>query len=73
MIRGLTMPGILCLLLVGCAGIQAVEPQQKGLLAKPEMSFEGERNSGRYDEHIYASREATSVGTSVGGGGCGCN
>jgi hypothetical protein len=57
-------------LLTGCASVQ---PWEKGNLAKPEMSLGKDQLEARYADHIYTSREAASGGTSVGGGGCGCN
>ncbi|WP_230412174.1 DUF4266 domain-containing protein [Undibacterium hunanense] len=57
----------------GCSLIKVVQPWEKGTLAKPEMTFEGDRLESRYSEHIYTSREAASGGAGVGGGGCGCN
>lgn len=48
-------------------------PWQKGYLAKPEMTFEGDRLDIQFTEHIYFSKEAASGGNGVGGGGCGCN
>ena len=54
----------------GCA---TVKPWQREALADPIMQ------PGRYPmaaaqlDHVYFSREAASGGTSVGGGGCGCN
>lgn len=57
----------------GCTAIQPVAPWQKGVLAKPEMSFDGDRLDAAFNEHIYSSKEAASGGTGVGGGGCGCN
>ncbi|MFZ6769473.1 DUF4266 domain-containing protein [Undibacterium sp. Di26W] len=70
-----------CLLLVGgsvlatsgCSLIMVVQPWEKGNLAKPAMTFEGDKLESRYSEHIYTSREAASGGAGVGGGGCGCN
>jgi hypothetical protein len=64
-------------LLAGLSGCAAVQPWEKGRLAKPEMGFgpsplEPGLES-RYAEHIYTSREAASGGSGVGGGGCGCN
>jgi hypothetical protein len=61
------------LLLSGCAGIGDVKPWEKGLLAKPEMSFDSDRLETLLSEHTYASKEAASGGNGVGGGGCGCN
>ncbi|CAN5201267.1 hypothetical protein BH11PSE11_BH11PSE11_38990 [soil metagenome] len=57
----------------GCALISPVQPWEKGTLARPEMSFEGDTLEGKFSEHIYTSREGASGGTGVGGGGCGCN
>lgn len=62
-----------CLWLTGCSFSVAVAPWQKGLLAKPEMGFEGEPLERAFQEHIYTSRESAVGGSSVGGGGCGCN
>lgn len=58
----------------GCSLIQPVQPWQKGTLAKPEMTIEGNDILGaKFSDHIYVSREAASGGSGVGGGGCGCN
>lgn len=60
-------------LLSACASLKAVQPWEKGNLAKQEMTFEDNKLESRYSEHIYTSREAASGGAGVGGGGCGCN
>jgi len=60
------------LLLNACASITPVQPWQKGLLAKPEMSFAGDAIGSGFNEHIYSSREAASGGSGANGGGCGC-
>lgn len=57
----------------GCALVQPVQPWEKGVLAKPEMTFEGDRLDSNFVEHTYSSKEAASGGSGVGGGGCGCN
>ena len=59
--------------LTGCGAIKPVQPWEKGLLAKPAMSFEGDRLESRYAEHTYSSKEGATGGGGVGGGGCGCN
>ena len=59
--------------LLALAGCATVQPWEKGKLAKPEMTFGGDRLEARYADHIYTSREAASGGAGVGGGGCGCN
>lgn len=59
--------------LQGCLHIQTVEPWQKGHLAKPEMTFDADPLELGFKEHIYSSKEGSSGGSGVGGGGCGCN
>lgn len=59
--------------LAGCAVIQPVQPWEKGVLARSEMTMQGDALESKFAEHIYASREAASGGNGVGGGGCGCN
>ena len=59
--------------LAGCNTVTPVQPWQKGVLSKPEMTFEGDRLESGFAEHIYTSKEASSGGSGVGGGGCGCN
>ncbi|NBT92493.1 MAG: DUF4266 domain-containing protein [Betaproteobacteria bacterium] len=56
----------------GCASITPVRPWEKGILAKPEMTFEGDTLDLMFTEHILASREGAAGGTGAGGGGCGC-
>lgn len=58
--------------LAGCS-LQPVQPWEKGLLAQPAMTFEGDALDQRFVQHIYFSKEAASGGAGVGGGGCGCN
>jgi hypothetical protein len=60
-------------LMGGCALVQPVQPWEKGVLAKPEMTFEGDRLDTAFMEHTYSSKEAAAGGAGVGGGGCGCN
>jgi len=50
-----------------------VEPWQRDLLAKKSMQPVPNYFENFYDEHIYFSKEASSGGQGVGGGGCGCN
>jgi hypothetical protein len=57
----------------GCALVQPVQAWEKGVLAKPEMSFEGDRLDTAFMEHTYSSKEGAAGGAGVGGGGCGCN
>lgn len=52
---------------------EEVSPWQKGVLAEPAMQFPQDAMHSYIDEHIYFSKEASSGGRGVGGGGCGCN
>nr|WP_310736551.1 DUF4266 domain-containing protein [Pseudoalteromonas sp. SG41-1] len=62
---------MLILSATGCVSI-GVEPWQRDLLAKDEMSLSGGLDAA-VDDHVYFSKEASSGGRSFGGGGCGCN
>lgn len=64
---------ICCLVLSACGVIQHVEPWEKGILARPEMTFDGDKLDSAFTEHTYFSKEGSSGGAGVGGGGCGCN
>lgn len=63
---------ILIMLLAGCSTM-GVEPWERDLLAKDSMQLVPDYFDNYYDEHIYFSKEASSGGQGVGGGGCGCN
>ena len=55
---------------VGCA---TVEPYQKGNLSDYTMRSDRDELSSVMNSHIQFSREASTGGEGVGGGGCGCN
>lgn len=61
---------LILLALAGCAG---VEPWERDVLARPEMSLDAAPLDAAIDDHIYFSKEASSGGRGFGGGGCGCN
>lgn len=63
---------LLTLLLAGCSSM-GVESWERDLLAKDSMQLVPDYFDNYYDEHIYFSKEASSGGQGVGGGGCGCN
>lgn len=50
-----------------------VKPWQKKILSEQSMKFPQDDMHAFVDEHIYFSKEASSGGSGVGGGGCGCN
>lgn len=56
----------------GCDAM-TVHPWDRDLLAKPEMQFIPRPMIHAIDEHIYFSKEGSTGGADVGGGGCGCN
>lgn len=64
---------LVLLSLGACALPNRVQPWEKGVLAKPEMTFELDPLDRAFVEHTYFSKEASSGGATVGGGGCGCN
>ena len=68
---GLLMASAL-LLMSGCANL-GVQPWERDVLAKPEMSLDADPLDAAIDDHIYFSKEASSGGRGFGGGGCGCN
>lgn len=55
----------------GCGALP--QPWEKGILARPAMSFEVDGLEARFTDHVYASKEAASGGGAAGGAGCGCN
>ena len=68
---GLLMASAL-LLMSGCASV-GVQPWERDVLARPEMSLDADPLDAAIDDHIYFSKEASSGGRGFGGGGCGCN
>jgi hypothetical protein len=68
------MASLLVATLAGCSTMPPpVQPWQKGVLARPEMTFDNDHLEARYIEHTYFSKEDAAGGAGVGGGGCGCN
>ena len=63
---------IATILTSGCSSL-GVEPWERDLLAKDEMSLTSSPVDNALDDHIYFSKEASSGGKGFGGGGCGCN
>lgn len=81
------MKFIRCLVLGGLALISGCEslhksapwlynppqPWERDRLAEEKMLIGGNASEAATDDHIYFSKEAASIGRSIGGGGCGCN
>lgn len=53
--------------------VSEVKPWQRGVLARDDMQLVNDPLEQSVDEHIYFSKEASTGGSSVQGGGCGCN
>ena len=60
------------LVISGCSSL-GVQPWERDVLARPEMSLDANALDAAIDDHIYFSKEASSGGRGFGGGGCGCN
>ncbi len=58
---------------LGACSLQPPKPWQKGILAKPQMTMESDALDNKFSQHTYGSKEGSSGGYGVGGGGCGCN
>jgi hypothetical protein len=71
-LRRMLLPAVAILLLL-LGGCTIVEPWQRDVLARPEMSLDADPLDAGIDDHIYFSKEASSGGRGFGGGGCGCN
>jgi len=63
---------LLSMLAAGCSSM-GVQPWERDLLAQDSMQLVPDYMDNFYDEHIYFSKEASTGGQAVGGGGCGCN
>jgi len=61
---------LICTLSSGCVQVKAWE---KGTLAKSEMAWDPDPLAKQLNDHIHFSKEGSSGGVSLGGGGCGCN
>ncbi len=56
----------------GCAAM-SVRPWDRDLLAQKKMRLNPSPMVRSVDDHVYFSKEGSTGGQSVGGGGCGCN
>lgn len=61
---------LICTLFSGCVQVNAWE---KGALAKGEMAWDPDPLAKQLKDHVSFSKEGSSGGVSLGGGGCGCN
>ena len=54
-------------------GCVTVRPEQRAILADPIMQFQGDPREAAHRQHVLENREGSFGGSSVQGGGCGCN
>jgi len=59
--------------LVGGCSAMHVQPWDRDLLARDAMKINPSLIESGADDHIYFSKEGSTGGHGVGGGGCGCN
>jgi len=71
MIRSIVAILLLAALAGGCAA--TVKPWDRDLLAQKKMKLVPSDRQAAVDEHVYFSKEGSTGGQGVGGGGCGCN
>ncbi len=60
-------------ILSACSSLDTVKPWDKDMLAKSEMSLTDSLTGDALDAHIFFSKEGSTGGEGMGGGGCGCN
>ena len=53
--------------------VSEVKPWQRGALARDDMQVINDAMEQAIDDHVYFSREGSTGGVVVQGGGCGCN
>lgn len=70
--RSFFLATVAALLAGGCA-VEPPRAWERDLLARPAMAMDADPLERRLLSHIYTSRENSSGGDEVGGGGCGCN
>ncbi|MBA3581384.1 MAG: DUF4266 domain-containing protein [Gammaproteobacteria bacterium] len=63
---------LLGLLFTLCA-CAPIKPWERGILAQPTMQLVPDKMVSYGNDHIYFSKEGSTGGKGVGGGGCGCN
>ena len=71
-ILNLIVLGLIGFAITSCS-TAGVKPWEKDLLAQKKMQLITHPLDTYLDDHIYYSKENSSGGQGVGGGGCGCN
>jgi len=68
----IAIPIVISLLTTACV-IEPIKPWHRDVLARENMAIDADEMIGLMDEQVYYSKEASSGGKGIGGGGCGCN
>jgi hypothetical protein len=71
--RRKTALAVMALALLAAVGCVTVRPEQRAILADPVMQFQSDPREAAQRQHVLDNREGSFGGTSVQGGGCGCN
>lgn len=58
---------------LGISGCATVQPWQRGYLTDYTMRQDRDELHANMNAHMYFSREGSTGGRGIGGGGCGCN
>lgn len=74
-IGGITVIGLMsaCSTTKDMLTISEVKPWERGILAREDMQLVNDTMQQSVDDHIYYSKEGSTGGASIQGGGCGCN
>ena len=64
---------LLMTVILSACSFTGVKPWDRDLLAQKQMQLDPYPIDTFVDEHIYFSKENSSGGSGIGGGGCGCN
>jgi len=73
LLRKIVLVITFCIAFTSLSACTKVQPWQKGNLAKSHMGFDADPIETKFVQHTYESREGSSGGYGIGGGGCGCN
>ena len=71
--QGAGLLGFLGALGLSIGGCVTVRPEQRAALADPIMQFQADARDAAQRQHVIENREGSFGGSSVKGGGCGCN
>jgi hypothetical protein len=64
---------LICIFSLASCTLEPVAPWDRNILAQTEMQPDASAIDDGFDDHIYFSKESSSGGGKLGGGGCGCN